>query len=91
MWTLKVGGTVVWQQPDINTLSLVDNPALQDAVLHFVMTVLTVDHPKFCKPLRMNVLIIKVSYFPLSVVDTVVCTSSSRELMFLRELFRRKI
>jgi hypothetical protein len=36
-----------------------DNPSLQDAVLHFIMSVLTVDHPKFCKPLRMNILIIK--------------------------------
>ena len=37
-----------------------DNPSLQDAVLHFITSVLTVDHPKFCKPLRMNILIIKV-------------------------------
>ena len=38
-----------------------DNPSLQDAVLSFVTGVLIVDHPKFCKPLRMNVLILKVS------------------------------
>jgi hypothetical protein len=36
-----------------------DNVPLQDAVLRFVMTVLTVDHPKFCKPLRMAILVLK--------------------------------
>ena len=46
---------------DFKALSLsVDNPSLQDAVLHFITSILTVDHPKFCKPLRMNILIIKV-------------------------------
>jgi hypothetical protein len=36
-----------------------DNQPLQDAVLRFVMMVLTVDHPKFCKPLRNAILVLK--------------------------------
>ena len=39
-----------------------DNTPLQTAVLRFVMTVLTVDHPKFCKPLRNAILILKVGW-----------------------------
>lgn len=41
-------------------LSSLDNPALQDDVLHFISTVLVLDHPRLCKHLRTNILAIKV-------------------------------
>ncbi len=38
-----------------------DNVPLQDALLQFVSTVLILDHPRLCKPLRTNIMVIKVS------------------------------
>ncbi|XP_064383914.1 uncharacterized protein LOC135332919 isoform X2 [Halichondria panicea] len=36
-----------------------DNVPLQDALLQFVSTVLILDHPRLCKPLRTNIMVIK--------------------------------
>ena len=44
----------------INFLLISDNPSLQNEVLHFINTVLIHDHPRLCKPLRTNILVIKV-------------------------------
>ena len=37
-----------------------DNASLQDELLHFVSAVLILDHPRLCKPLRTNIMVIKV-------------------------------
>ena len=38
---------------------VLDDPNLQDEVLHFVNAVLIHDHPRLCKPLRNSVLAVK--------------------------------
>jgi len=39
---------------------IVDNAILQTELLHFITSVLTVDHPKHARQLRTSLLIIKV-------------------------------
>ncbi len=38
-----------------------DNPVLQNDLLQFIGTVVILDHPRLCKPLRTNILAIKVA------------------------------
>ena len=36
-----------------------DNITLQNNILHFISTVLVLDHPRLCRPLRTNILSIR--------------------------------
>ena len=54
-----------------------DNAGLQDDVLQFANMVLLLDHPKLCKPLRTNILTIKVlSHVGTGLTSGVVCSMS---------------
>jgi len=58
---LKVdSGCTVIDTAMLISLYIADNARLQDDVLQFINTVLILDHPKLCKPLRTNILAIKV-------------------------------
>lgn len=58
---LKVdSGCTVIDTAMLISLYITDNARLQDDVLQFINTVLILDHPKLCKPLRTNILAIKV-------------------------------
>ena len=67
----EVGGRGEWVREGKTNLDKVefspffppslDNPSLQDDVLHFISTVLVLDHPRLCKHLRTNILAIKVT------------------------------
>ncbi len=52
-----------------NTCFCIDNVPLQDALLQFVSNVLILDYPRLCKPLRTNIMVIKVSVFTHTIVD----------------------
>ena len=58
------------------TYNISDNPSLQNDVLQFISSVLVFDHPRLSKPLRTNILVIKVKYTGITRTNNAKYTSS---------------
>ena len=53
------GNQIASAQTIISPLFSLDNVTLQNNILHFISTVLVLDHPRLCRPLRTNILSIR--------------------------------